>query len=148
MGKKAVAAKQKRIREFDQMSESDRGVLATKIFYEGSPTHKARPYDFGLVPPFAPRPDKTLCDEAGVNSLAYARELLEKAAREGVVSKEKVGSGLPKRLWVVADDGQVFEAIYGGSRPGAYHGYPLRRGDPLTERVKRESGILVRSEDV
>jgi hypothetical protein len=40
-------------------------------------------------------------------------------------------------MWVVDDHGQVFEAMYGGSRAGRYHGYPIRRSDPFFEKVFR-----------
>lgn len=43
----------------------------------------------------------------------------------------------PKQLWVVDEDGQVFEAMYGGSREGAYHGYPIRKTDPFFDEVHR-----------
>ena len=40
---------------------------------------KRSPGDFGLEPPAAPRPDKTLCDEAGVTARATAQGLLTRA---------------------------------------------------------------------
>jgi hypothetical protein len=39
----------------------------------------------------------------------------------------------------------VFELMLGGSRDGAYHGYPIRRADPLHERVlsrRRELDVV------
>jgi len=42
-----------------------------------------------------------------------------------------------KQMWVVDDGEQVFELMYGGSRPGRYHGYPIRLRDPWSEEVKR-----------
>jgi hypothetical protein len=36
--------------------------------YGGNPEHKRNPGDFGLIPPSNPKPDKSLCDEAGIFS--------------------------------------------------------------------------------
>jgi hypothetical protein len=38
------------------------------IGYTGNPEHKRRPGDYGLIPPIAPRPGKTLCDTVKVFS--------------------------------------------------------------------------------
>lgn len=103
--------------------------------YEGSPHHKRNPGDFGLTPPVAPRRDKTLCDEAGVFERSLAQQLFERAVERGLVSESKAGNGMPKQLWVVDEQGRVFEAIYGGSVAGRYHGYPIRRADPLFDEV-------------
>jgi hypothetical protein len=89
--------------------------------YEGSPLHKRNPGDFDLTPPAAPRPDKTLCDEAGVTSRKLAAELFDRGIERGLVSDATV-SGFPKQIWIVDREGRVFEAMYGGSRDGRYHG--------------------------
>jgi hypothetical protein len=78
----------------------------------------------------SPRPDKTLCDEAGIQRKEVASELLDAAITHGVVSEATTGTGFPKQLWVIDDQGRVFEAMYGGSKRGYYHGYPLRESDP------------------
>ena len=103
--------------------------------YEGSPHHKRNPGDFRLTPPAAPRLDKTLCDEARVFNRSVAERLFERAIERGLVSESTVAEGLPKQLWVVDESGRVFEAMYGGSTTGCYHGYPIRRSDPLFEKV-------------
>jgi hypothetical protein len=103
--------------------------------YAGSPLHKRNPGDFGLTPPADPRPDKTLCDEAGIHSRAEAGRLFRLGMERGLVSVATAGDGLPKQFWAVAEDGRVFEAMYGGT--GAYHGYPIRRSDPFSEVVTR-----------
>jgi len=111
-------------------------MLRRRTAYEGNPVHKSNPGDFGLIPPAAPRPDKTLCDEAGVVSRAQAEALLARAIEAGLVSDSLVpGTCFPKQLWVVDEQGRVFEAMYGGSRTGRYHGYPIRRNDPLHDEV-------------
>jgi len=137
MGKKASQARRatKRHMRSTLLTEEERDFLRKNAGYEGVAYHKRVPGDFGLVPPSAPRPDKTLCDEAGVLRRAFADDLLDRAIEGGLVS-EGIGSpGFPKQFWVVAQDGQVFEAMYGGSKPGLYHGYPIRRCDPFFDEV-------------
>lgn len=105
--------------------------------YEGVAYHKRSPGDFGLTPPAAPRLDKTLCDEANVTRRALADSLLTQAIESGLVSDAQGAPRFPKQMWVVDESGQVFEAMYGGSKPGLYHGYPIRRTDPLFDQVVR-----------
>ncbi len=105
--------------------------------YEGSPYHKRNPGDFGLSPPAAPRPDATLCDEAGILRKEEAEELFKAAQARALVSEAKTNTGYPRQMWVVAKDGRVFECMYGGSRDGRYHGYPVRRSDPLFDKITK-----------
>lgn len=105
--------------------------------YEGSPYHKRNPGNFGLDPPAAPRPDATLCDEAGVTCREVAAALFHEAIRHGIVSEATATGHYPKQLWVVDAGGQVFESMYGGSRLGCYHGYPIRRSDPLSDEIRK-----------
>ena len=137
MGKRAIQVKKTTLRKIRSaaLSDAERGFLLANAAYEGSPHHKRNPGDFGLTPPTAPRPDKTLCEEAGVRQRAVANALLRRAIERGLVSEATATDGFPKQLWVVDDQGQVFEAMYGGSRVGRYHGYPIRRTDPLFEEV-------------
>jgi hypothetical protein len=137
MGKKALAVRKATIRTIRAtlLSSAERDYLRTNATYEGSGHHKGSPGDFGLTPPMAPRADKTLCDEAGIHRVAVATELFCRAIDAGLVSDNTVASGMPKHLWVVDGNGRVFEAMYGGSRTGCYHGYPIRRTDPLFDQI-------------
>jgi hypothetical protein len=140
MGKRALQAKraaQRRIRK-TPLSPREREALVSEATYEGSPHHKRNPGDFGLNPPAAPRPDKTLCDEAGVFERRTAERLLQKGIENGVVSEATAAGDLPKQIWVVDERGRVFEAMHGSS--GCYHGYPIRDNDPLFEEVKKRWG--------
>lgn len=102
--------------------------------YEGSPSHKRAPGDFGLTPPAHPRPDKSLCDEAGVFTKERAEHIFARAIQGGLVSEQTKAGGFPSQLWAVDGD-RVFEAIYGGSRTGSYHGYPIRKSDPFFAEI-------------
>ena len=133
MGRRTLHAKKATIRTIRDagLSQEERRQLRENASYEGSPVHKRNPDDFGLTPPAAPRPDKNLCDEAGISRRAEAEALFASAVNRGVVSEAKAPNGMPKQIWAVDKDGRVFEAMYGGSRPGCYHGYPIRRADPF-----------------
>ena len=137
MGRKALEVKQTTVRHLraTPLSDEERTFLQKNATYEGSPVHKRNPGDFGLTPPAAPRPDKTLCDEAGITHRSVAVALLARAIEHGLVSVSTESGGFPKQLWALDDDGRVFEAMYGGSKAGCYHGYPIRQTDPLFEQV-------------
>jgi hypothetical protein len=117
-----------------RLTEEEKAVLRARAVYEGSPHHKRNPGDFGLTPPAAPRLDKTLCDEAGIFERARAADLFARAIDRGVVSEANVG-GFPKQMWVVDEHGRVFEVMLGGSQPGRFHGYPIRKSDPLHDAI-------------
>lgn len=136
MGERARKARvetQRTIRT-TRLTPDEKAFLKESAFYEGSRDHKRNPGDFGLEPPMNPRKDKTLCDDAGVFAKSVAIDLLARAIEGGLVSEAFTGTGFPKQLWVV-HEGRVYEAIYGGSRTGSYHGYPIRSVDPLFDKV-------------
>ena len=136
MGARARQARKetrRRIRA-ERLTQDERAHLSENASYEGSPYHKRNPGDFGLTPPARPRPDATLCDEAGVFSKAKAADLLAIAIERGIVSEATAAGVFPKQMWVY-DGNNVFEAMYGGSQTGCYHGYPIRRSDPLFDRI-------------
>ncbi len=137
VGPRARAARKETERKIRAtvLSDGERAFLVDKASYEGSAFHKAKPNDFGLTPPTNPRKDKTLCDEAGVFDKATAKRLFESAVAGGLVSEQTTGEGFPKQIWVV-DAGRVYELMYGGSKVGCYHGYPIRNADPLADQVR------------
>jgi hypothetical protein len=139
MGKRALEVKRLTVRRIraDALTVEERAVLKASAAYQGSPHHKRNPGDFGLIPPAAPRADKTLCDEASVFKRVTAEELFELAVTCGLASEATAANGMPKQLWVVDGSGNVFEAMYGGAVTGCYHGYPIRRSDPFFEQAIR-----------
>lgn len=102
--------------------------LAGRVRYVGSPYHKRNPGDFDLMPPSQPKPDKTLCDAAGILTRAQAQWWLEAGARRGLTSTP---SDDPKYIWAVTDEHIVLEAIHNAPGTGEYHGYPLFGPDPF-----------------
>jgi hypothetical protein len=114
-----------------------RNELASRVTYLGHPHHKREPGDFKLSPPAQPRPDKTLCDEAGIKNRAKARRWLLEGIRRGVTS-DYTGHVFPKNVWAVTDQGIVLEAR--GDEKGNYHGYPLFEPDPFRQVVLQHWG--------
>lgn len=89
-----------------RLSDEERAFLRAHAAYEGSPHHKRNPGDFGLTPPSAPRPDKTLCDEAAILNRELAERLFGRAIDVGLVSEAMAAPGFPKQLWII-DRGRV-----------------------------------------
>ncbi len=124
------------------LTDAQRRFLREQARYEGSPLHKKEPNNFGLIPPTSPRLDKTLCDEAGIVDKQVADGLFALALEVGLVSAKDKVEGFPAQMWVVDAEGRVFELIYGGSRAGRYHGYPIRRANPLFAKVAAAWAVL------
>lgn len=104
--------------------------LALKVSYGGNPEHKRNPGDFELTPPAMPRPDKTLCDAAGIFTKKEALRLLRKGVRRGLVSFNE-RNGFPQNIWTVSEEGCPLEAQLENQERGTYHGYPMPENDPL-----------------
>ncbi len=100
--------------------------------YSGNPEHKRNPGDFGLTPPNAARPNKTLCDEVAIYSRAEALGLLRAGIERGIFSAQE-RDGWPKLVWAVTGRGEPVEAQLEGE--GVYHGYPMPEADPFRAKV-------------
>ena len=138
MGEKAKELR--RARELEDKlraaSDAEREGLA-KARYEGSARHKLRPQEFGLSIPAVPRWTGSLCDadDVGLTDPRVATTLFIKAVTHGLVSEATAADNLPRRLFVVDEGGRPFEAEHAGGSGGAYHGYPIRRNEPLFDVV-------------
>ncbi len=108
--------------------------LAAEVRYGGKPAHKRNPGDFGLTPPSLPRDDKSLCDEVRLFRRAEALRLLRLGIRRGMIS-EWDGTGYPKNIWSMTEDGIPLEAQLENPGNGTYHGYPLEANDDFRESV-------------
>lgn len=108
-------------------------ALSRQVQYGGNPEHKRNPGDFDLTPPAAPRPGKSLCDDAQVFRREVALQLLQQGLELGLVSDRFEGEW-PCNVWMV-NDGVAFEAEW--ERAGVYHGYPMPDNDPFREEVLR-----------
>lgn len=108
--------------------------LAARVGYGGNPEHKRNPGDFGLTPPSAPRPDKSLCDAVGIFRRADALQLLQEGIRRGCISEREAGD-FPQNVWAVTPGGHPLEAQLENAGQGTYHGYPMPDDDPLRQSV-------------
>jgi hypothetical protein len=125
-------------REFADPSPpaAELSALEVRISYGGNPQHKRKPGDFGLVPPSAPRPDKTLCDATGILTRAAALTALREGVRRGLISRAN-RSSFPQNIWSVTTDGIPLEFQLENREIGTYHDYPMPENDPFRERILR-----------
>ena len=124
----------RRIEAASRLDIQARKALAKRVVYVGSPHHKSKANDYGLLPHAAPRPTKSLCDLARGIPKAEAEDLLRKGVLKGILSAF-TDDELPKYIWSVDDSGAPFEAKIGN---GGYHGYPLENTDDMSKIVLRE----------
>lgn len=98
--------------------------LVARVSYTGSSLHKLTPGNYGFVPPTNPRPTKSPCDDRRSVLKEEASALMVAGVRAGMVSAF-AGEGVPKYIWAVDDDGEVYEAKTSPGQETAYHGYRL-----------------------
>ncbi|MCX7672666.1 MAG: hypothetical protein N2Z63_03555, partial [Thiobacillaceae bacterium] len=67
----------RRLRQATPQALAQLQPLVERACYGGNPEHKRDPGDFGLTPPAAPRPAKSLCDVAQVFTRREAQRLLK-----------------------------------------------------------------------
>jgi hypothetical protein len=128
----------RRLVHSERLGLIDRAALADRLVYTGSALHKRHPGDYGFQPPVNPRSWKSLCDGKRVILKGEAAELLRQGVLDGLFS-DALDGGMPKYVWSVDADGEVYEAkidSYG------YHGYRLEEEDDfrsllLKERARR-----------
>jgi hypothetical protein len=120
----------------EKPEQSELIAMAEKVSYSGNPEHKRNPGDFGLTPPSAPRPDKTLCDLAGIRSKSEALSLLRGGVLKGFISVQKRGT-FPQNIWSVTSDEIPLEGQLDNQEAGTYHGYPMPEADPFRDVILR-----------
>ena len=118
----------------EALSPKQEDLLArlNRVRYSGNPEHKRNPGDYGLNPPSAPRPGKTLCDQVEIYSRSEALALLREGLQRGTFSSQE-RDGWPQNVWAVTEKGEPLEAQLEAN--GVYHGYPMPEADPFREKV-------------
>ncbi len=108
-----------------------------RLRYGGSAYHKRHPGDFGFIPSSNPRPSKSLCD--GLRPVLYveAAKLFRRGIELGMMSK-LTDAGIPKYVWAVDGDNEVYEAKTKAEREVDYHGYRLGADEADMRRYIRE----------
>lgn len=113
---------------------AERAALAERVAYTGNPEHKRNPGDFGLIPPSAPRADKTLCDGVNIFTRSTALAKLREGVGRGAVSQATRGA-FPQNIWSVTADGVPLEFQLENREAGTYHGYPMPENDDFRAKV-------------
>lgn len=106
------------------MTHHQRLALLARVSYEGAGFHKLRPGDYGFVPPYNPRPTKSVCDDLRPILKEQARSLFREGIKLGMTSPHPLGS-VPKYVWAVDDNGEPYEAKTKPGQETTYHGYRL-----------------------
>lgn len=127
----------------ENINEALLAQLREKAKYVGSPHHKCRPADYDM-PAGDPRPIKSVCDFKRKFPLERAIDLMKAGIKAGMFSQPDA-TGMPKYIWAVATDDEVFECKTHPNTPWEYHGYPIsgnEKGFPdyiLDEWKKRDA---------
>lgn len=114
----------RRVAPADSYAADELAELAAKVRYVGNGNHKLRPGDYGFVPPYNPRPSKSPCDEVRRILREEASELFRRGIAQGMVSKF-TSDGVPKYVWAVDENEEVYEAKTKPEREVDYHGYRI-----------------------
>lgn len=123
----------RRVAAAETISEADVKRLERGARYVGSGHHKRNPADYGFERTNL-RPNKSICDMAGIVTLAAATDLMLSGIRKKMFSKIKA-DGFPKYIWSVSDDQRVYESKTHSNTPGQYHGYPLEKEDDMSAYI-------------
>jgi len=118
----------RRIAPDDFLDPAARESLLARISYVGSSNHKLRPGNYGFVPSHNPRPSKSPCDDLRSVLVDEATQLFQEGIRRGMVSRFPAES-VPKYVWAVDQDGEVYEAKTKPDRETRYHGYRISDDD-------------------
>jgi len=120
----------RRIAPVNSLNSEEQSSLLNGLRYVGSALHKQFPADYGFHPPVSPRPHKSLCDDKRIITLPEAYRLFVAGIKKGLVSTYRQ-NGVPKYVWCVDEQGEVYEAKIGSD---GFHGYRL---DEENERTMR-----------
>ena len=127
----------RRIIRFADLDAIELSRIASQAVYVGSANHKLHSADYGFHPPGNPRPSKSLCDDRRHILKKEAAQLLQDGIRHGMVSRFEVGQ-LPKYIWVVDQNHEVYEAKTKPGQENTYHGYRLSMDDGMRAEVLSE----------
>jgi hypothetical protein len=114
----------RRILPANTLSDEELRRIAQATSYSATPYHKLHPGDYGFDPPVSPRPSESPCDDKRIVLRSEAAALLAQGIRKGMISRPRPG-GLPKYVWAVDENGDVYEAKTKPEQKTHYHGYRL-----------------------
>ena len=109
-------------------------ALAKRIYYSGDNQHKLYPGDYGFTPPVNPWPSKSVCDDLRIVLKGEAAALFHAGLERGLTSRFGKAE-IPKYIWAVDNDSEVYEAKISKNTPDAYHGYRVGSDDYMRKLV-------------
>jgi hypothetical protein len=125
--------------ELPMASNATTGDVRSKIKklaeYAPHPQHKLHGADFGIKP--SPHPDKSLCDDLRTWRKGEADVLMKRGIELGMVSPLD-SRGLPKFIWAVDRNGEVYVAKTKPEQENVYHGYRLGDDQEPLKRYLRD----------
>ncbi len=122
----------RRIAPPERLNQNERSALALRLIYVGSAIHKRFPGDYGFHPPCSPRPQKSLCDDKRIILKDEANSIFKAGIMKGMFSDYQTNEDMPKYIWSVDSNEEVYEAKIG---LGGYHGYRLGEDDAMRKVV-------------
>ena len=105
--------------------------LSAKICYGGNSKHKQYPHLFALPPFEGERGDATLCDQHagfGPDDMTSVPRLLKRGVLAGLVGTGRI-------VWVIGNNGWIYECRLTNAGRCEYHGYPVRASEPICHPV-------------
>lgn len=138
MSKRQSNRPDRRLSPADNYTAVALAELAKRISYGGSGNHKLRPADYKFDPPSNPRASKSVCDALRPIMKAEATRLFRQGVLCGMVSTFAPGA-IPKYVWTVDANGEVYEAKAKPGQETTYHGYRLDEDDrEMRDLIRRE----------
>jgi hypothetical protein len=138
VSKRQSNRKDRRIASVETLTKAELDRVIETARYVGINIHKLHPGDYGFVPPVNPRPTKGVCDDLRIILMKEAAELMRDGIRRGMVSQFEPDQ-LPKYIWAIDGDGEVYEAKTKPGQDRDYHGYRLGDNDKwMRAEVRRE----------
>jgi len=131
------ARRPKQIQQRPKLSADERGKLAARVKYVGSPEHKTKRWWGGLPESKqmkggkVGRPGKqttTICPLVGDQDRQMATEWIQCAIKEGKFEFYQGDQDFPKKVWYEAD-GQIWQGLIVNKAAGEYKGWPIVKED-------------------
>jgi hypothetical protein len=116
---------------------SDLEALAARATFQGSSKHKLRPRAFGMEPYTGKAVDRTYCDghaDFGPEDLPSVAGWLARGIAAGLIGAND-SQGDPSVVWVVSDDGWIYEGRITVPGRAIHHLYPVLPNEAIAKSV-------------
>ena len=106
--------------------------MMEKVYYKGSAKHKRNPKAFGLKGSPGFKGDATLCDHHAdfkKSQMSEIPAMICRGLKAGLIGNGK------RIIWIVSDEGWIFEARETIPGRNEYHGYPIMPEEIISHYV-------------